>query len=119
MWRCLEIAPGPGAPVLRLANASSSFSSVILWSALSPPFKMQEEPTRYGIQVFIQVLTIRKRSLIGTASSDDELAQHLGMKDRHRRGATSGEDARLDVQTDFGAGFGGRGSTAPLQPGDG
>jgi hypothetical protein len=33
-------------------------------------------------------------------------------------GPEGGSEFRLDVQTDFGAGFGGRGSTGPLKPAD-
>jgi hypothetical protein len=40
---------------LALADAISSFSSVILWSARSPPFKMHDVPTTYGLKVFIQL----------------------------------------------------------------
>jgi hypothetical protein len=36
-----------------LADAISSFSSVILSSAVSPPFRMQDLPTMYGVKVFI------------------------------------------------------------------
>ena len=38
---------------LALADAISSFSSVILWSALPPHFSLHDVPTTYGLNVFI------------------------------------------------------------------
>jgi hypothetical protein len=38
---------------LALADAMSAFNSVILWSALPPPFRMHDVPTTYGLNVFI------------------------------------------------------------------
>ena len=42
-----------GLTVLPLADAINSFNSVILWSALSPRFKIQDLPGIYGVKVFI------------------------------------------------------------------
>jgi hypothetical protein len=36
-----------------LSDAINSFNSVILWSALSPRFKIQDAPGIYGVKVFI------------------------------------------------------------------
>jgi len=42
------------APALASEDAINSLSSVILWSAVSPPFRMHDVPTTYGLKVFIQ-----------------------------------------------------------------
>ncbi len=55
---------------LILADAMSSFSSVILLSALSPPFSLQEVPTTYGLKVFIRsnhTASVKPRHRLETA----------------------------------------------------
>ena len=65
--RLRETATERAAAAYRASDAISSFSSVILWSALSPPLKIQERPTIYGLKVFIQALRYEAGLWLGRA----------------------------------------------------
>jgi hypothetical protein len=52
MWR-IGVPPRGTLP-LALADAINAFSSVILWSARPPSFRMQDVPEMYGSNVFIR-----------------------------------------------------------------
>jgi hypothetical protein len=65
--RLRETATERAAAAYRASDAISSFSSVILWSALSPRLKIQERPTIYGVKVFIQALRYKAGLWLGRA----------------------------------------------------
>jgi hypothetical protein len=75
------------AAAYRASDAIRSFSSVILWSALSPPLKIQERPTIYGVKVFIQALRYKAGLWLERARDALPCKPLCGLVFLHERGA--------------------------------